>query len=59
MTKVKTIMTTCAKCGKESEQLFVYSVNFMLGTQESNEKLKKHKQVCPHCGYEATLISKI
>lgn len=59
MTKVKTIMTKCAKCGNESEQMFVYSVNSMLGNKEDNEKLMQHKQVCPHCGYEATLISKI
>ncbi len=57
MTKVSKMTKKCAKCGKESEQLAVFSVNFSLGDRESNERLMKHKQKCPHCGYEAPDIS--
>ena len=57
MTKVTKQIVKCIKCEKESPQLFVYSVNFMLGSRESNEKLMKHMQKCPHCGYEAIDIS--
>lgn len=59
MTKVAKVNVTCAKCGKESEQLLVYSINFNLGSKEDNEKLKTRKQKCPHCGYESIDISKI
>ena len=57
MTKVSKIKVKCSKCGEESEQLFVFSVNFSLGSKESNEKLIKHMQKCPKCGYEAPNIS--
>lgn len=51
MTKAVRKLVKCAKCGNESEQLFVYSVNFMLGTKEGNESLMKHQQICPKCNY--------
>lgn len=51
MTKVAKIPVKCAKCGAESYQLIVQSVNFMLGTKEDNERLMKHQQVCPKCNY--------
>ncbi len=58
MTKIGKKIVKCAKCGEESEQLLVFSVNFALGSKEDNEKLVKHMQKCPKCGYEATDISK-
>ena len=58
MTKVGKKIVKCANCGKESEQLLVYSVNFMLGSKEDNAKLIENKQKCPNCGYEAVDISK-
>lgn len=57
MTKILTDIVRCIKCGKTSEQMQVMSVNFNLGTKESNEKLMNHMQKCPHCGYEAPMIS--
>lgn len=51
MTKVGHIKIKCAKCGFESQQVLVYSVNFMLGKKEDNETLMKHQQVCPKCNY--------
>lgn len=51
MTKIARKKLKCAKCGAESEQLIVYSVNFILGDQKSNEKLMRHQQVCPKCNY--------
>lgn len=51
MTKVGTKKVKCAKCGAESEQLMIYSVNFMLGTKTTNERLMRHQQVCPKCNY--------
>lgn len=57
MTKVIQKMVKCAKCGNESEQLIVYSVNFMLETQEGGENLMKHQQVCPKCNYTNIDIS--
>lgn len=51
MTKVVKKIVKCAKCGTESEQLLVYSVNFMLGDKENNKKLLQHQQVCPKCNY--------
>ena len=51
MTKVGRKSVKCAKCGAESEQLIVYSVNFGLGPKDANERLMKHKQVCPKCNY--------
>ena len=59
MTKVLKKMVKCAKCGKESEQLIVYSVNFNLGKREDNEALIRHQQVCPHCNYSYFDISQI
>ena len=58
MTKAAKQKVKCMKCGFESEQLFVYSVNFLLGKKEDNERLMKHKQKCPNCGYEASDISR-
>lgn len=57
MTKLGRKRVKCVKCGEESEQLMVYSINFSLGTKEENEKLMHHKQKCPHCGYESVDIS--
>jgi len=57
MTKLVRKMVKCVKCGEESEQLLVYSVNSLLGDKESNDKLMAHKQKCPNCGYEARNIS--
>ena len=57
MTKVSKELVKCAKCGKHSEQLVVYSINFMMGNEEENNKLMTHKQKCPYCGYEARNIS--
>lgn len=51
MTKVTNNLVKCAKCGEESKQLTVYSVNFRLGTKEDNERLMNHQQVCPKCNY--------
>ncbi len=58
MTKIRKESVKCANCGKESEQLLVFSVNFLLGSKEDNEKLMNHMQKCPECGYEAVDISK-
>lgn len=57
MTKVIRKMVKCVKCGKESAQMIVCSVNFMLGNKEDNKKLIRHKQVCPNCNYTAPDIS--
>lgn len=51
MTKASKKMVKCAKCKTESEQIVVYSVNFMLGNKKDNECLKRHQQVCPKCNY--------
>lgn len=59
MTKVLKQKIKCAKCGIESEQLVVYSINFSLGSKEDNKKLMEHKQVCPNCNYSAKNISVI
>jgi ribosomal protein S27AE len=56
MTKVVRKTIQCVKCGKESEQMAIYSVNFALGDKADNENLMKHQQVCPHCGYTAKTI---
>ncbi|MBO4245737.1 MAG: hypothetical protein J5892_03240 [Bacilli bacterium] len=58
MSKVVRKQVKCIKCGEESEQLIVYSVNYLLGTKEDNDRLMQHKQKCPKCGYEAPDISK-
>lgn len=58
MTKVVKKTVKCIKCGNESEQLIVYSVNFALGSKEDNERLMRNVQKCPNCGYEAIDISK-
>ncbi len=57
MTKVSKKKVKCVKCGTESEQLIVYSINASLGVKEENDKLMKHQQKCPNCGYEAADIS--
>jgi len=57
MTKVVKKLIKCAKCGHESMQLFVHSVNFSLGKAEDNQKLIHHQQICPKCNYSATNIS--
>lgn len=57
MTKVINKIVKCAKCGKESTQKIVCSVNFMLGNKEDNKKLMQYKQVCPNCNYTAPDIS--
>ena len=57
MTRVLKKTVKCIKCGQESQQLTVYSVNFSLGKKEDNEKLMRHQQVCPHCNYTAPLIN--
>ncbi len=56
MTKVARERVVCDKCGKVSLQLMVYSVNYSLGSKESNDELMRHQQKCPFCGYEASLI---
>lgn len=57
MTKVSKDLVRCAKCGKHSEQLVVYSINFLQGDEEENNRLLEHKQKCPYCGYEARNIA--
>ena len=56
MTKVVLRKIVCKKCGKESDQADVCSVNFLLGSKKDNKKLLKAKQTCPHCGYSAKHI---
>ena len=56
MSDISRELVKCAKCGKESQQLFVYSVNYLLGDKETNDKLANHKQKCPYCGYEAVSL---
>lgn len=56
MTKILIEKVICKKCGKESEQPKVYSVNFSLGSKKDNKKLLNSKQTCPHCGYSAKRI---
>ena len=57
MTKVVKNKVRCAKCGVESEQIMIYSVNFSLGEKKDNEKLMQHQQVCPSCNYTASDIT--
>ena len=38
MTKLVRNKVKCAKCGAESEQIKVYSINFMLGKKEDNKR---------------------
>ncbi len=57
MTKVVNKIVKCIKCEKESEQVIIYSVNYLFGTKESNDELKQYQQVCPHCNYAARDIS--
>ena len=54
MTKIKMEKVKCCKCNAESDQVFVYSVNYMLGDKKSNDNLRKHQQECPYCGYKAS-----
>lgn len=56
MTKIGNRMVKCGKCGEESNQLIVYSVNYSLGEKKSNDNLINHKQKCAFCGYEAPNI---
>ena len=58
MTQIIRRIVECARCGDKSPQILVCSVNFSLGSKEDNEKLMKHLQKCPNCGYEAVDISK-
>lgn len=58
MTRIGKRIVKCIKCGTESEQLVIYSVNFNLGSKESNEKLMNHLQECPNCRYKAVDISR-
>lgn len=57
MTKIAKKIVKCAKCGAESEQMIVYSVNFSLGEKADNEKLMQLQQTCPNCNYIAPDIS--
>ena len=57
MSDISREVVKCAKCGKESPQMIVYSVNYSLGDKESNDKLIEHKRKCPYCEYEAIDIS--
>lgn len=57
MSDISREVVKCAKCGKESPQMIVYSVNYSLGDKESNDKLIEHKQKCPYCEYETIDIS--
>lgn len=57
MSDISREVVKCAKCGKESPQMIVYSVNYSLGDKESNDKLIEHKKKCPYCEYEAINIS--
>lgn len=59
MTKVVKKMIKCAKCGAESLQTVVCSINFSLGNPEDNQALLHHMQKCPHCKYESINISEI
>jgi len=52
-------MVKCTKCGQESEQLLICSVNFMFGKKDNNENLMNHQQVCPKCNYSNFDISVI
>ena len=56
MSDISRKIVKCAKCGKESPQMIVYSVNYSLGDKESNDELINHKQKCPYCNYEAISI---
>lgn len=57
MTDISREVVKCAKCGKESQQLIVYSINYWLETKESADALLHHKQKCPYCDYEAVHIN--
>lgn len=59
MTKITKNVVKCAVCGAESEQMFVHSVNYLMGSKEDNDALMNSKQKCPNCGYENSDISKI
>lgn len=58
MSDISRELVKCAKCGKESQQLIVYSVNYYLEGKENGDKLLHHKQKCPYCNYEAIDLSK-
>lgn len=57
MTKIIKEKIKCCKCGYESEQLIVCSINYDIGLEEDNNILSSKKQKCPNCGYEAHNIS--
>ena len=57
MTKITMKDTRCIRCGEESQQMIIHSINFTLGDPESNDRLVSSRQKCPHCGYEANNIS--
>lgn len=59
MTKITKNVVKCAVCGAESEQMFVHSVNYLMGSKEDNDALMNSKQKCPNCGYENSDISKL
>lgn len=56
MSDISREIVKCAKCGKESPQIVVYSVNYYLEGKENGDKLLHHKQKCPYCNYEAISI---
>ena len=57
MTKIAKEMVKCFECGRSSEHLNVYSVNYDLGSEEQNERLLNRTQTCPYCGYTNFNIS--
>lgn len=56
MSDISREIVKCAKCGEESPQIVVYSVNYYLEGKENGDKLLHHKQKCPYCNYEAISI---
>lgn len=56
MSDISREIVKCAKCGKESPQIVVYSVNYYLEGKENGDKLLHRKQKCPYCNYEAISI---
>ncbi len=58
MSDISSELVKCAKCGKESQQVIVNSINYLFKTKKDEDKLLHHKQKCPYCNYEAIDISK-
>ncbi len=56
MTKIMRGSVKCIRCGKESEQLFIFNFDSSVGNKEDNEKLLRYRQRCPYCGYQAISI---